>query len=1048
MDATEEGKVSNEILQREITIAFGKNRHDKNWVNVKGTVGNLLVRLASFERGDKDGNCLLQGELVGAQRVAKNVSKNHVLMIDIDNGMSVDEVGKIIVEKGLFAAVWTTHSFGKDTTEVAEEHFHRWCKTNNAPIEAGQKLTDQLKRYLKEVKRYRQSVFTVFENLGKKLVEGGMKYIIKHAPMPKLRVLFLLGEPFDFTTGETQKARIEEWKNAYTNASNWLGVAVDSTCVDPSRLMYTPRVPKGAQIEQGQHEIIFFEGSPLELESLPKVAFGKGLTGNVFSNFGIDDDDTKNTRAFKTPGLTRFAKEFPDFDIIKFLADTAPDDRRSSGDQKCAWACPNDESHSSMKADDTAFFVAFNDDRWHAQCMHDGCKHASNDDRLWYLDMLCQKYGITSASELEAWSASGQQAQIDASEATHTANDPEALDEAAGALSETSTPAEIDKVLGAVALIDNRLKMANVLNKIVEKTRYKLSDLKARVRDLHIAAKHALRSNSPDAFDPTRGHAVPEDLETATTIWTDWDWDVVVKAAKSRLRKLNRDDPKIFAHPDGEAFRIVNDSKGVARIESMSGDRWMAELDGALRFKETDMLTGRNAGVPTPPNLKSVISGASDMGWPECGGISRIAMFDKDGNLQTSRGFNESLGIYLDPNYEPITPPETVTETDLETALDWICEPLLDFPFSDAFAGGDTLPIYTDQKDKDGHPVPNFDRGMSSRANMIAAMLQPFVRAMIDGPTPGYHIDKPAAGTGAGYLVNVISCIISGQTATTQTVSDNNEEFRKEITSTLREGAQMIFLDNINRKMDSGELASALTTGRWKARKLGVSENVEVDVKAMWLFAGNNMAFSHELMRRMVPIRLDAQVQNPAKDRPKTFFKHAFISDWCIQNRPQLIWACQTIIKWWLQKGAPGGAKTLNSFDHYARVMGGIIEAAGIPGFLDNVNDYLEINDEDDDTEKTLAGYFHEEFGETVFSNSDAIAAIMRRHLSQIPDFYPVKYDQHDDSGNTKRLGMWLSKTMVGRTYELHKTSGAIKVTLKKVRTTTARGYQITVVKG
>lgn len=1047
-DAQALGAIDPSILNRSVTIALGQNRHDKNWRNFTGTVGQVLEFLGTFQRGDKDGQCMLQGALVGTQRIAKNVIRNDFLIIDIDTGMSVEEVGTIINQRNLFCVLWTTHSFGKDTTEIAEEHFLRWCKKNGKPVAVGPTIQDQLYQYLKEEKRYRPAVFTTFEYKGRFLVEGGMKYVVKHAPMPKLRVCFLLSKPFDFTEGSSQKTRIEEWKQAYVNASAWLGVAYDSSCVDPSRLMYTPRIPANAEIKEGAHEIIIFDGECLNIDALKDDAFG--VVGNmmrVLEDEGIADNEDRPKHNFKTPNLLKFVKEHPDFDIIGFLEATAPDDRRSPGDaEKVDWTCPNEESHTTMNAEDRAFMATFDGENWYAGCLHDGCKHASGGDRLWYLDMLCQKYGINDAMELTAWSGQAQVKQIEASKAVETSNDKNRLETLIAELTNGTSFEDLDKVLTAVGLIDNPILRDKYIDEIAEKTTHKVNPIKSRMKTLVAAAKLAIGGVTNSGFNPATGHAVPDDLENASTIWTDWDWDVLVTAAKKRLKKRNRDKPTVFMRPDNHTFRIVTGPENIAIVEEMTSDRWTALIDDGLRFKETDAMTGRNQGVPQPRSLKSIIAGSSDMDWPMCHGISRIAVFGKDGTLHSQKGYDKTLGVYLDPNYVALPVPDVVTPDDINVALSWLYESIVDFPFSDVFEGGDKAAIYTDEKDKDGHPIPNWNRGRSSRAHMLAAMLQPFARAMIDGPTPGYHVDKPAAGTGAGYLVNVISCIVNGHTATAQTMSESNEEFRKEITATLREGAQMIFVDNINRRVNSGELAAALTTGNWKARKLGVSENIDVPVRAMWIFAGNNLTFSHELMRRMVPIRLDAQTQNPAKDRPKTFFKHNPLQDWLITNRPHLIWACQVVIKWWIQHDCPPGSKTLNSFDHWARVMGGIIETAGVAGFLDNVEQYTGVNDEEDDTERQYAEYFFDGYGDTFFTTGQAVTAVLRKSLGMVPENFPTKYDMKDDAGNVDRFGKWINRVMKGRTYLVDKGGKQYKVSLTRSRTDKKRGWKMTVV--
>ncbi|MBO0222790.1 hypothetical protein J0689_26280, partial [Vibrio parahaemolyticus] len=67
-------------------------------------------------------------------------------------------------------------------------------------------------------------------------VEGGLKYRLTHGPMARVRSMFVLDEPFDFANrGASQTATILEWKERYRGLSQTLGVAVDRSCVDPSR---------------------------------------------------------------------------------------------------------------------------------------------------------------------------------------------------------------------------------------------------------------------------------------------------------------------------------------------------------------------------------------------------------------------------------------------------------------------------------------------------------------------------------------------------------------------------------------------------------------------------------------------------------------------------------------------------------------------------------------------------------------------------------------------------------------------------------------------
>jgi hypothetical protein len=298
---------------------------------------------------------------------------------------------------------------------------------------------------------------------------------------------------------------------------------------------------------------------------------------------------------------------------------------------------------------------------------------------------------------------------------------------------------------------------------------------------------------------------------------------------------------------------------------------------------------------------------------------------------------------------------------------------------------------------------------------MLALILQPFVRYMIDGACPAFHIDKAAAGSGAGYMANVVYAIVQGSMAIAQTMSERNEEFRKAITATLQDGAPIIFVDNINSHVDSGDLAAALTAGVWRDRILGQTQVTTIPMVSTWIMAGNNVSFSHELMRRLVPIRIDAAVPDPAQDRTAKDFKHYPLQDWLLTNRSQLIWACHVVVKNWVQQGMKPGTKMINSFDGWSRVMSGIMDAAGIDGFLDNVPDYLASKDDELADTVVVVNKLLSKVGTTKFSGTDAYERLL--NLDRKFDHFPL--GGKDETGQAMAFGKWLNKHVVGATFRV-----------------------------
>lgn len=151
----------------------------------------------------------------------------------------------------------------------------------------------------------------------------------------------------------------------------------------------------------------------------------------------------------------------------------------------------------------------------------------------------------------------------------------------------------------------------------------------------------------------------------------------------------------------------------------------------------------------------------------------------------------------------------------------------------------------------------------------------------------------------------------------------------------LRSGPPVVFLDNLT-DLDNAPLASALTNRIYAGRVLGTSTNFAVPVRCAWLGTGNNVTMSGELTRRVAPIQLNAKVENPEWRRG---FAHEDLEGYALANRGELIWAALTIIQNWVAKGCQPGKAYMGSYESWAKVMSGIMESAGVPGFLGNVEE-------------------------------------------------------------------------------------------------------------
>jgi hypothetical protein len=300
--------------------------------------------------------------------------------------------------------------------------------------------------------------------------------------------------------------------------------------------------------------------------------------------------------------------------------------------------------------------------------------------------------------------------------------------------------------------------------------------------------------------------------------------------------------------------------------------------------------------------------------------IVETPFFTPEFTLRATPGYDQtSRVLYVPASGFSVPPvPERPSPTDIDHAKELILVDLLgDFPFV----------------------------GDAERAHAVALFLLPFVRQLIDGPTPLHLVEKSTPGTGATLLVQASLYPAIGRAPSAMTEARDEEEWRKRITATLMTLPTIVFIDNLGCRLQSAALSSAITTTAWEDRVLGHSDTVRLKVRCVWVATGNNPVLSNELTRRTIRIRLDAKMDRPWE---REGFRHPNLLDWVRQNRAQLVWAALALGQAWIAAGKPEGKQVLGMFESWARVVGGILEVAGIAGFLQNRSAFYETADTQD----------------------------------------------------------------------------------------------------
>ncbi|MDP9365825.1 MAG: ATPase, partial [Chloroflexota bacterium] len=391
----------------------------------------------------------------------------------------------------------------------------------------------------------------------------------------------------------------------------------------------------------------------------------------------------------------------------------------------------------------------------------------------------------------------------------------------------------------------------------------------------------------------------------------------VSAAAWAALNAAN-DPPRLFRFGGLPARLDKDDDHGPPVPRTLTEDRLRYELARAADWYKPSEKSGATPALPPVAVVRDMLA-APRFPFPQLAAIIEAPAFAPDGSLPAGPGYHAAGRTYYAPAAGLVVPtiPNDPTPAEIAAARELIVEDFLgDFPFT----------------------------GDAERAHAVALLLLPFVRGLVAGPTPLHLIEKPTPGTGASLLADVLTRLATGRPVGAMAEGRDEDEWRKRITAKLRGAPAVVLLDNLRRRLDSATLSIALTAAEWTDRLLGTSDDLRLPVRCAWVATGNNPALSSEIARRTVRIRLDAQ-----RDRPwlREGFRHPNLGGWTLDHRGELIGACLTLGQAWIAAGGPvsGDAHKLGSYEEWSRVLGGILDTAGVPGFLGNLAEFYEQTD-------------------------------------------------------------------------------------------------------
>ncbi|WP_299621825.1 hypothetical protein [uncultured Tateyamaria sp.] len=517
--------------------------------------------------------------------------------------------------------------------------------------------------------------------------------------------------------------------------------------------------------------------------------------------------------------------------------------------------------------------------------------------------------------------------------------------------------------------------------------------------------------------------------------------DLLIEYVCKRIADTNTPNPYLF-HRSAELVAVQRDEDGRALIVTVDKGLFKHHANNNCKFVKTTFVDNeeKQRRVLIPDDvIDHVFKGPRDS-YPPLRRLTTVPTFTK-GKVLTQQGYQD--GILYDPakggNIEqvPSAPDEALVKECVEALLD------LNADFSLDGMSREELEAAL----KNGASLPSF-------AHLLAYMLSSIVREMILGPCAGFLIRKDRPRSGATLLATTAERIATLQPPSLMTLPLREEEVQKTLISAMLQGSSYIVFDNIgsNGEIESDSLAAAMTAyPSYKGRFLGASKIASAPATAVWAFTGNRSALSPQLAERMLLIEVDPRVENPGARSPSQF-KYDLQSE-IEQKGPYFFWCLLVLVQNWIAKGCPEWTGTpLGGFERHAAIVGGILDAAGVNGFMENrsklvalvktddpVNDFMDAlisMHENDNSTVFKAGVPHNEVGLNILAFravlEDAGIAMNGFGYKVGPDgetFYPVAADKKIAQQIKKYVGT--VREADGVSYRLVEVEGTSKKTGK-----------------
>jgi hypothetical protein len=288
------------------------------------------------------------------------------------------------------------------------------------------------------------------------------------------------------------------------------------------------------------------------------------------------------------------------------------------------------------------------------------------------------------------------------------------------------------------------------------------------------------------------------------------------------------------------------------------------------------------------------------------------------------------------------------------------------------------------------------------KTNAIAALITPACRGLYSrysSRTPCFFYIANRERAGKDYCAGITGIIYEGfaidETAlsTGDRNSSDEAELRKKITSTLLEGRKRLHFANNKGFINNAVLEGFLTSEVYEDRILGRNETKIFQNDIELSLSGNvGIEYTPDLANRTLFIKLFLDLEDPNQ----RLFKQPNLHKHVLDNRQLILSSIYTLIKNWDNKGRPSGTKLFSSYPEWAKVCGGIMEAAGYESPCINNSVFNLGGDTETQEMKILFKLAYDKYPDKWIEKND-LKVLLMDNMINYPDMFDYDFERKSD---------------------------------------------------